>query len=240
MKIALIGYGKMGRLIEEIALQKEHEIVARIHSSGLEKTVTLENIRHADMCIDFSDPDAVFENIKVIALSGKSIVMGTTGWYDNMEKIKTIVEDSKIGFLYAPNFSIGINVFMKIISEAASILNSFEEFDVGGIEYHHNQKIDTPSGTAKTIAHAILQNFHRKNEIVYNAKGKPKPNELHFASLRCGSIPGTHTVIFDSPSDTITLTHEARNREGFAIGAIEAAEWLKGRTGFYTIQDMIL
>jgi 4-hydroxy-tetrahydrodipicolinate reductase len=241
MRIALIGYGKMGRLVEEIAKEKEHSIVAKIHPrSPSTKKITAETLRDADLCIDFSNPKYALENIKQVAALGKSLVMGTTGWYDHLDEVKALVEKSKIGFIYSPNFSVGVNLFVKMVGLAAAMINEFDEYDVGGIEMHHNEKVDSPSGTAKALAHEILKHFKRKNSIVYETVNRQiNPNELQISSLRCGSIPGKHSIIFDSPSDSITLTHEARNREGFASGAVAAAEWLSGKTGFYTIQDML-
>lgn len=240
MKIALIGYGKMGKLIEEIALQNEHKIVAIIDPQFPGFEITKENLHNADVCIDFSAPQHILENIKTLASLNQTIVVGTTGWYDHLDLVKELVAKYKIGFLYAPNFSIGVNIFLKIVTKAASLINHFDEYDVGGYEIHHNQKQDSPSGTAKSIAHSLLDSIDRKDSLVYDQiNRKIEPNELHFASLRAGSNPGQHTVIFDSPSDTITMTHQARNREGFARGAILASEWLMGKKGFYTINDFL-
>jgi 4-hydroxy-tetrahydrodipicolinate reductase len=204
MKLALLGYGKMGKLIENLALEKGHTIVP---------------LQHADVALDFSHPDAVIKHIKEAAKLQKPLVMGTTGWYDHLDEAKSIVKKNNIGFIYSPNFSLGIQLFLQIVEAAAKIISPFKEYDASGVEYHHRQKVDNPSGTAKAIAEKF-------------------DHDLHFASVRCGSIPGTHTLIFDSPADTITFTHQARNREGFALGAIAAAEWILNKKGFYTFQEM--
>ena len=240
MKIALIGYGKMGRLIEDIALQKEHTIIAKIHLGTNLSAVDEKLIKQADICMDFSDPQAALQNIQTIANLKKNIVMGTTGWYEHLNEVKQIVHDSQIGFLFSPNFSLGVHLFKSIVEEAARLMNEFEDYDVAGYEMHHNQKADSPSGTAKNIVYMLLEKIKRKTTPVYDLPNRPiDPHELHFQSIRCGSVPGTHTVIFDSPADTITITHQARNREGFARGAIAAAEWLDGKKGFFTMDDMI-
>lgn len=239
MKIALIGYGKMGRLIEEIAIQKEHTIVAKIHPSGSSSIIDSQ-IHQADVCIDFSTPESALQNIITIAKLKKNIVMGTTGWYEHLDEVKNIVHDNKIGFLFSPNFSIGVHLFKNIVETAASLMNDFDEYDVAGFELHHNQKADSPSGSAKALVHELLEKIKRKSIPQYNCINRPiGSEELHFSSVRCGSIPGTHTIIFDSPNDTITLSHQARNRDGFAHGAVRAAEWLIGKQGFFTLDQMI-
>jgi 4-hydroxy-tetrahydrodipicolinate reductase len=220
MQIALIGYGKMGRLIEKIAEEKGHTICAKINPRQWHP----EAINAADICIDFSHPECAFNNIQRIAEKKKNIVMGTTGWTEHLEDVKTLVDKADIGFLHAPNFSIGVVLFLQIIEKAAELISPFEEYECSGWECHHAQKADSPSGTA----HAILERL--------NDKLKKKPP---ISSIRSGSFPGTHTLYFDSPADTITLSHQARNRNGFAHGALTAAEWLKDKSGFFTLEDML-
>lgn len=227
MKIALIGYGKMGKIVEQIALQKGHAINVKIDPKCHCKTITRETLSDSDICIDFTQPSDAIENLKQVAKCGKSIVMGTTGWYEHLEEAKRIVEYSKIGFLYAPNFSLGVALFLNIVSQAAAIIAPFENYDVNGFEIHHQKKMDAPSGTASAISRELHANF-------------PNRNKIDFTSIRVGSVPGTHTVLFDSSADTITLTHTARNREGFAEGAIKAAEWLQGKKGVFTLDDIII
>lgn len=237
MKIALIGYGKMGRLIEEMALQQEEQIVARIDSK---KEITKESLNGADVCIDFSHPKSILSNIKKLAELNQTIVVGTTGWYDQLDLVKELVSMYKIGLIYAPNFSIGVNVFLKIVKEAAKLIDKFDQYDAAGYEIHHNQKVDAPSGTAKAITQVLINNLNRKTKIIYElGNNKLEADELHFSSLRVGRNPGEHHVIFDSPNDTISIFHQARDRTGFANGAILAARWLQGKKGLFTINDFL-
>jgi 4-hydroxy-tetrahydrodipicolinate reductase len=222
MKIALVGYGKMGKMIESIALQRKHTIVARLDSSDWDE----KEIQEADVCIEFTTPNAAVDNICRLASQQKPIVVGTTGWYHLLPTIAELTEKQQVGILYGPNFSVGIHLLLEIIPAMARLINPFEEFDVAGIEYHHRQKKDLPSGTADAIAHAIEAEM-------------PRIEKVNFSSVRCGSFPGTHTVLFDSPNDTLTISHSARNRESFASGAILAAEWLIGRKGLFTFSDCV-
>lgn len=225
MKIALIGYGKMGKMIHQLAEKKGHSIVATLDSKVPLNTISmLHPIKDADVCIDFSVPDTVLENIKILSSLKKNIVLGTTGWTDHLKTIQDIVHTSNIGLIHSSNFSLGIALFLKIIDQAGKFIFPFPEYEAAGIEMHHSQKIDIPSGTAKAIENKLNQH---------------SPHPINFSSLRLGNIPGIHTVIFDSPVDTITLTHNARNREGFAKGAITAAEWLQGKKGVFTLEDLL-
>lgn len=240
MKIALIGYGKMGRMVEQIALKQGHQIVSKIDPKGHHHQIDAQSTQQADLCIDFSHPAHVLNNIRQAAALGKSLVVGTTGWYEHIPQVKEIVSKNKIGLIYAPNFSIGMSLFLKIVEEAATLINKYEQYDVGGFEAHHNQKVDAPSGATHAIANALLKHIKRKKKVVADVSNRPiSHDEIHFASLRCGSIPGIHDVIFDSPYDTIEIKHTARTREGFAYGAIAAAEWLADKKGFYTLDAML-
>lgn len=223
MKIALIGYGKMGRMVEKSAQERGHEIVARINSGVWD----MQAVQQADVCIEFTHPEAALENIKKLAHLKKEIIIGTTGWYDQLATVEALVKEAKIGALYSPNFSIGVNLLLNIVEHASKLLDGFNEYDVAGIEAHHQQKKDSPSGTALQIAKKVEDNMQRIDR-------------MPFSSVRCGSIPGEHTVFFDSPCDTISITHTARNREGFAKGAVQAAEWLKGKQGLYTFDECVL
>ncbi len=220
MNIALIGYGKMGRMIEKIALSRGHTIVARLTSSAWNP----EALQHAHICMEFTQPASIIENVKRLAELKKDIVIGTTGWDDKVDQVKSIVHEHHIGALHSPNFSTGIALLLDILNHASKAISAFEEYDAAGIEYHHAGKRDRPSGTALKIVKAIEENMEC---------------QIPFTSVRCGSIPGIHTVLFDSPHDTISITHEARSREGFADGAVQAAEWLCGRKGFYTFADCL-
>lgn len=226
MKIALLGYGKMGQLIETLALKNNDIIVAKCTTSPDSFLKQIKSIEQADVCIDFSHASCVLENIKACLELEKPIVVGTTGWEKDLPLVKQWVENSNTSCLYAPNFSLGVQLFMKIVSEAARLLNPFSEYDIGAFEAHHKHKADAPSGTAKALFSLLNQSY-------------PTLSPDIFTSLRCGSIPGTHTICFDSPADTITLSHAARNREGFASGALRAAEWLQNKKGFFTLENLI-
>ncbi|WP_068468069.1 4-hydroxy-tetrahydrodipicolinate reductase [Candidatus Protochlamydia phocaeensis] len=223
MKIALMGYGKMGRLIEQFARQRGHEIVAIISSQTKDSAEQLEK---AEIAIDFSHASCVLGNLQLCIQLNKSLVIGTTGWDAHFTQAKQLIAHSTIGCLYSPNFSIGIHLFKHMVAYAAQLMSAFTHYDVSGIEYHHSRKADAPSGTAKALTEELQKHM-------------PERTNLQFSSIRCGSIPGTHTLLFDSEADTITLTHQARNREGFAQGAVMAAEWLNGKRGFFTLDDML-
>jgi 4-hydroxy-tetrahydrodipicolinate reductase len=225
MKIALLGFGKMGRKIEEIALQKGHEIVCKISSQDKAG----EGLQEADLCIDFSHAEAILEHVEIAISLGKNLVIGTTGWNAHLSQVCDLVKNSQIGLLYSSNFSVGMHIFRHIVAEAAHWANACEEYDIALQESHHQTKSDSPSGTALALADLLLQRIKRKNI-----------ENLSISSSRCGDIPGTHTLILDSPIDTLTLTHVARKRDGFAAGAIKAAEWLQGRQGVYTFEDIFV
>ena len=243
MNIAIIGYGKMGHEIEKIAkLRGIHvkSIIDQTNKDAGYSSITSKSMQDVDACIDFTSPNAVIGNIMEIAKFKKNIVVGTTGWRNDYKKAKGIVEQSGIGLIYSPNFSIGVNVFLRIIESAARMIDKIDDYDAYGYELHHNKKIDSPSGTAKAIGEMLIKNIRRKDTLLFDRiDRKIMPNELHFASVRAGSVPGTHVVGFDSSADTIELKHTARNREGFALGALMAAEWINGKKGFYTINDML-
>jgi len=243
MNIAIIGYGKMGKEIEQIALQRGHAVKAIIdpaEEKATSKEISEKILEGIDVCIDFSSPESALQNIQKISSLGKNLVVGTTGWYEDMNKAKKTVEENKTGFIWASNFSIGVNAFYKIVGEAARIFNKIPEYDAFGLELHHKMKKDSPSGTAKSLGEIMLKNMTRKTKLVFDKLDrKLESNELHFASVRGGSIPGTHKIGFDSDADTIELTHTARNRKGFALGAVMAAEWLIEKKGFYSVNDFM-
>ncbi|MBI5390676.1 4-hydroxy-tetrahydrodipicolinate reductase [Candidatus Woesearchaeota archaeon] len=245
MNIAIIGYGKMGRMVEQVAHQRGHRIVARVDPTDPDadaKKISQSTLHDADLCIEFTHPRAAVQNIVALAQLKKPIVVGTTGWYDALPQVQEAVKHRKVSLLYASNFSLGVQLYLRIMQRAAQLMQSFPHYDIGGIGAHHNQKADSPSGTAKSIASVILQHMPRKKSVVYELPDRPlAADEFHFASLSCGSIPGTHTVFFDSAVDTIELTHTARSREGFALGAVLAAEWLRKepREGIFTIDAMM-
>ena len=250
MNIALIGYGKMGRMIEQTARTRGHNITVIVDpfvsdipaGAKLFKTIQEADFSSVDSAIEFTQPDCATENI--IALAEKKIptVTGTTGWHENMKKVYISVDKSYSSLLWASNFSIGVNMFLRIAWYAAELVNNFPEYDAGGFESHHNKKMDSPSGTAAILAKGVISRIDRKKKIVWETMNrKPEEDELHFPSLRIGNVPGIHSLFFDSPADTIEITHTARNREGFALGAVQAAVWLTSqkRRGVFTIDDMM-
>jgi len=243
LRIALIGFGKMGKEIARLAKEQGIAVVAKIDPVAPEadfKEISKEAIAAADVCIDFSQPGAVVENVKKIASFGKNIVVGTTGWLEKEQEVKKAVEKNGIGLVYASNFSLGVNAFYRIVAQAAAVMNKFAEYDVSCLEMHHRNKQDSPSGTAKSIEKILLEKIERKKKAVEEKLDrKIAPDEMHVASLRGGSVPGTHAVFFDSSADTIELRHTARSREGFALGALQAAKWINGKKGFYSIEDML-
>ncbi|MCL2244419.1 MAG: 4-hydroxy-tetrahydrodipicolinate reductase [Treponema sp.] len=250
MKIAIIGYGKMGKMIEQIALAQGHTIAAIVDpfvkktSAGtqISETIAQAALNTADAAIEFTQPATAAANIMDLARRKIPAVTGTTGWFDRMEEVTREVQTAGSSLLWASNFSIGVNLFYRIAWYAAELANNFPEYDIGGFEVHHNKKLDSPSGTAKILAEGALSRIDRKNEIVWDTLDrKPEADEIHFPSLRMGSIPGQHSLFFDSPADTIEITHTARSREGFAFGAIQAAQWLvsQKRHGVFTIDQML-
>jgi len=243
LKTAIIGYGKMGKAIKAMAKENGLDIVSIIDPSceGVDFCdINEESLKDAEVCIDFSHPESAMVNAEKIAKLGRNIVMGTTGWYPEMERMKNIVEKNNIGMIWSGNFSVGVNIFFRIVKKAAQIANNVENYDVFSYELHHNKKADSPSGTANMIAKILVEEIDRKKNIVYDKLDRQiKPDELHMASVRGGSIPGIHVVGLDSSADTIELKHTARNREGFAMGSIMAAKWIKGKKGFFNIDDMM-
>lgn len=239
MKIALVGHGNMGKEIERLVNESgQHQIVS---ISLEEKNGKWDEvgIKSADVVVDFTSPEVVLENIKRVAKLGKNMVVGTTGWYDKIDQVKKIVKAKKIGLIYAQNFSIGANVFFKIVAFAAKLFAKFGKYDVYGFEIHHTGKKDSPSGTALRIAKEILNNFPAK-KVVQKDKldRKIESHELHFASVRGGRNPGFHQVVFDSAADSITLSHQAHSRAGFGLGAILAAEFIKGKKGLHSFDEV--
>jgi len=237
-KLAIIGYGQMGRMIEQLAPQYGFEVVAIIDlDPNLERTP--ENLESADVCIEFTAPGAAFENIKKMVNLKKNVVVGTTGWFDKLDDVEKLVKSQNTGFVYGSNFSPGMNLFYKIVDETTRLMNSSKDYDVFGLEYHHNKKKDSPSGTAKILSEIVLKNTDQKHKSNFNKLDRKIENdEFHFASVRAGSIPGIHTIGFDSSADSIELKHTARNRNGLAIGALLAAKWICDKKGFFNFADI--
>lgn len=242
MKIALLGYGKMGRIIEQFALDRGHEIVLKITSANQED-LNAERLRQADVAIDFSTPGTVLGNIEACFEADVPVVVGTTGWYAKLQEVKNRCVERNKSLLYGSNFSIGVNVFFHVNKILARIMNRYPQYDVLVEEIHHTQKLDAPSGTAITIAEGILDGLDRKGEWVGELVGDnqeviPRADQLLIESHRLEDVPGTHTVIYSSEVDDIEFKHKAHSRAGFALGAVVAAEWLQGRQGFYSVKDI--
>lgn len=237
MNITLIGYGRMGKEVEAQALARGHRIMHRFTESD---ALAQADLGGTDVAIEFTKPDAAVGNIELLATKGITTVVGTTGWYDDLPRVRAVVEKHGISFLSAPNFSLGVHLFLRILGEAALLVDACPEYDVFGNEEHHARKADAPSGTALKAAEVLLGRIRRKKTLVTEALHRaPLPEELHFTSTRGGSVPGTHRVFFDSPADTIELSHTARSRQGFALGAVRAAEWLAGKRGFRTMDEFL-
>ncbi|HET6450489.1 MAG TPA: dihydrodipicolinate reductase C-terminal domain-containing protein [Spirochaetia bacterium] len=243
MNVAIVGYGGMGREVEKVLKDRGHTVSARIDptQAGADARELTEGIaRDSDVAIEFSHAGAVLENAGHYVRRGLSAVVGTTGWFDHLDELKKILEPGKIGFLYGPNFSIGAHIFFALAAAATELANASPEYDLMGWEIHHARKKDSPSGTALTLGRIVTGKSARKTKIVTERLDRPPaPEELHIASVRGGYEPGTHTLLVDSAFDTIELTHRARNRGGFALGAVRAAEWLAGRTGLFEVNDFI-
>jgi 4-hydroxy-tetrahydrodipicolinate reductase len=244
MKIALLGYGKMGKIIEKIAHDRKHEIVLKIDYSNLDE-LTEENLRKADVAIEFSTPSTVLGNIEKCFKAGVPVVVGTTGWHHETAQIKEQCEYNGGSMIYATNFSVGVNIFFHINKMLAKLMNNYPYYEVQVEEIHHTQKLDSPSGTAITIAEGIIENLDSKKQWKNVLISDDKPddetvaaNEVLIESLRIENVPGTHTVIYDSEIDTIEFKHTAHNRNGFALGAVLAAEWVQDKKGFYSVEDM--
>lgn len=229
----------MGQEVERVIKDSNLHQVVSISLKTINGDWDNKGLKQADVVIDFTNPKVVLGNIKKVAALGKNMVVGTTGWYDQINVVKRIVKQKKIGLIYAQNFSIGANIFFKIIKDASGLFAGFEDYDVYGLEVHHSGKKDSPSGTAVRIAREILDKFPSKKKLQTEKLDRQiAKDELHFASVRGGRNPGFHQVTFDSQADSITLSHQAHNRTGFARGAILAAEFIKGKKGFYKFDQV--
>jgi len=243
MRVAIIGHGSMGHEVERVLRERGHSVSARVDPTQAEadsRSLTEKLAGASDIAIEFSHADAVIDNARAYARFGLDAVVGTTGWYNRLEELKGIVQSSPIGYLYGSNFSIGAHLFFALVAAAADLANPCPEYDIMGWEVHHKRKKDSPSGTALTLARLITGRNERKKKVVTERLDRaPAADELHFASVRGGEVPGTHTVLLDSPFDSIELTHRARNRGGMALGAVRAAEWLNGKKGLFEVNDFI-
>jgi 4-hydroxy-tetrahydrodipicolinate reductase len=230
MKIALLGYGKMGKVIERIALERGHEIVLRKSSA-----TSYDGLEHADVAIDFSVPDAALANITQCLTTGIPIVSGTTGWLDDYPKMVSLCNEKNGSFIYGSNFSLGVNLFFELNDYLARMMSKFDQYRISMEEIHHTQKLDKPSGTAISLANAIINHTQYNEWSIEN----PSQEELFIDVKRIDSVPGTHTISYVSDVDTIEIKHTAHNREGFALGSIIAAEWILGKKGVFSMRDVL-
>lgn len=235
MRIALIGYGKMGKLIEQIAESRSHVITAIFDSTSNLQEINKEN---TDIAIEFTKPDSAVQNIRTCVEKGIPIVVGTTGWNEDLHQTASFVSEKKGSMLHASNFSIGVNIFFELNKLLAKLMNSHPEYHASIEEIHHVQKLDAPSGTAISIAEQMI-NAHGNYSNWRLGEGELANNTLSIYAKRIPEVPGTHCVTYRSDIDSISLTHEAFNRSGFATGAVIAAEWLKGKCGVFTMQDVL-
>lgn len=236
MKIALIGYGKMGKAIEEIALQKGHEVVLKI---SIENTYdcTIEHLQKADVAIEFTGPETAVENLKHCFDAGVPVVCGSTGWLQQMDEIKDYCQTKSGGFLYASNFSVGVNLFFELNTYLAKLMSNYSDYDVMLKEVHHTHKKDAPSGTAITLAEQVLNNTISKKRWINELSDNK--DALIIKSERIDPAPGTHHVKYTSPIDDIEIIHTAHNRIGFAAGALRAAEFIQGKKGIFSMKEVL-
>jgi len=239
MKVVISGYGNMGKVVEEFVEKRGHEVVAIVdpNKDVEHKSINKKSVAGADVVIDFSLPSSAIENIKSCVDCGINMVIATTGWMDEIEFVRKMV-GNKIGFLYSSNFSVGVHLFSNLLAKSAKLFNSFEDYDAFAYEMHHKKKVDSPSGTALSLAEIFFDNFDRKNKLLTEKIDRRiKDDELHFVSIRGGSVPGTHSFVFDSDFDSIEIKHTARNRNGFALGSVISAEWLVNKKGIFRFEQ---
>jgi len=230
MKIALFGYGKMGKTIERLAVERGHEIVARVdHEQN-------DPISEADVAIDFSIPSAAFDNISRSLEQGIPIVSGTTGWLDQYDDIVALCKEKNGAFIYASNFSLGVNLFFELNKTLAKMMGPFSDYQIQMEEIHHTQKLDAPSGTAISLAEGIIDQTSKTN---WSLDVTNDPNTVPIVAKRIEKVPGTHRVVYDASVDQIEIKHIAKNRDGFALGALVAAEWLQNKKGIFTMKDVL-
>ena len=242
MNILLLGYGKMGRTIEQIALERGHQIAGRIDADNHNDLDQLGNDA-VDVAIEFSSPESAADNVLYCLKRGWPVVCGTTGWLGQQAEIERLCAENKGAFFYASNYSIGVNLFFRLNKTLAKFMQNYPSYGVSMTEIHHTEKKDAPSGTAITLAEGILENLPHKQKWVSTEAGhEPVPHDdkaIEIESLREGTVPGTHTVRYDSDVDRIEITHLAHSRQGFALGAVIAAEWLPGREGVFGMEDLL-
>ena len=236
MNIALIGYGKMGKEIEQIALERKHNFPLIIDINNL-NDLTPENLKKVDVAIEFSRPETTVANIRSCFAAGVPIVCGTTGWLEHFDAIKSECINGDKTFFYASNYSLGVNIFFKLNQYLAKIMNNFPQYEVEMEEVHHTQKLDAPSGTAISLAKDIIHALDRKDH--WQLDGQDSADALKINAVRRDPVPGIHTIKYDSAVDYIEMTHSAKSRKGFALGAVLAAEFIKGKKGMFSMDDLL-
>ena len=234
MKIAILGYGRMGKTIEQIALDRNHEIVYKTSEK-----INTEELQKAEVAIDFSIPDAAFENITTCFKNNIPVVSGTTGWLDRYEEAVKICNENKGAFIYASNFSLGVNLFFQLNENLAKLMSKFKEYTVAIEEIHHTKKLDKPSGTAITLSESILPYTQKEDWKLVEEDEKASANQIPVVAKREEDVKGTHSIKYSSAIDDIEIKHTAHSREGFALGAVIAAEWLSDKTGVFTMKDVL-
>lgn len=243
MKIALIGNGRMGREVERLAREEGHDIVAVLHPSAADpgrRVVTPENLVPAEVCVDFSIADAALDHVRAACRAGVPLVSGVTGWDDRLDEARELVEQAGVGMVHAPNFALGVQAMLDLVARAAALLGDRPGADVSVFERHHRGKADAPSGTARRLAETLLAALASKTRVIEGSPpGAPAPGDLRVVSERVGAEPGTHTVTFDLGDETLELRHAARGRSVFARGALLAAQWLPGRPGLHTFDEVL-
>ena len=230
MKIALLGYGKMGQVIERIALERGHEIVLKKDENN-----TFDGLSTADVAIDFSVPTAAVTNISSCFHANVPVISGTTGWLEHYEEMAALCLAKNGAFISSSNFSLGVNIFFELNEYLAKMMSKFNSYSVEMEEIHHTQKLDAPSGTAISLAKGVIENSSYKSWTLEN----PETDQIHIEAKRIGTVPGTHTVTYNSAVDAIEIKHTAHNREGFALGAVIAAEWIVGKQGIFSMKDVL-
>ena len=231
MKIALLGYGRMGQAIEKIALERGHDIVLKVDINTPEYDITL-----ADIAIDFSIPTSAFDNITNCFKNGVPVVSGTTGWLDRLDDAISVCNENNSGFITATNFSLGVNIFFELNEQLAKMMRNLQDYSISMEEIHHTKKLDAPSGTAITLAEGVIKNTSKNNWALDVTNSN---DTIPIVAKRIDDVPGTHTVSYESSIDSIEIKHTAHNREGFALGAVVAAEWLVGKSGVFSMKDVL-
>ena len=240
MKLALVGTGQMGQAVAAEAADGPHDVVARFDSDRPFLDADPPALDDVDVAVDFSLPSLAVPHLRRYCEWNLPVVMGTTGWYDELAKVQSVVKKHDASVLYAPNFSIGVAVLSRAVDHVTGLMDELDEYDVFVQELHHTKKADSPSGTAHMLGEQLVEGLARKDHIDAEAQHQRiDPEAVHVSSTRVGTAFGEHTVGFDSPYDRIALRHRAKNRRGFAVGALRAAEWLQGRTGLFTLDDVL-